>query len=815
MLTVPSIPVRKQATVTFVCLCIFSSIHAGLSTQASVLVDALAWVTSMMLCGLVIQAAEPRSFHSLLVISTLVWIGLSIGAIETATCILFLLSAWCVGIVVLNFCLKASDTARRVTEPVLIGVTVWFAIWGLMLHFSVNYRVVYLVLGALPFYVLFTEQTVGWAYYERQLGSTHEWMCETPRTEWIAGCTVIGWVLRWATFPTLGFDDQALHLRLWTELLTLHRFTFDVQTHVGSVLPFAVDLLHGVMSILTGSDTRSAINFILALLLCVLMVRILHKWSLSARSQWLSLVLMASTPMLGSLLLTMHAELMLSVLALVGLLLVVEAKQGCSGRQFLGMASCAALCAATKFSGAVLGMALLATMMLQWFTHRAGFHLGRSGFHWLIPCAFVPPSFVAIHSYWIAWTLTGNPVFPFYNEFFRSDYFGLEPFRDERWVHGFTLWSYIRVFFLTSEFGEMQNYSAGWQYLFVLPISLLVLSRPDINNQIKITLVPMLIFGAAMFSATQYWRYLFPALTLAGCVIGATFENTPRTLRRGVIGLAIACIVGNLLRFQGASWLMGSPPSMALSQAGKVELARIYAPAMQVTNKINGLYPGARVLYPFDTPYGATLHGTPLYVNWYSPFRAARLRTVTDFNGISDFILREQVDLVVADTARVRIAGSPENILQEFLARYGSIVVTGAGFDAFRISASSTLYRNVFDLGASVGREEGSASLMLPSNAAGVSASAEPKLLAAFRTLGSKQARYSVEFRCRSKDGYFVAQINWDSSPAYYRLVSCSSVNVVFNAALSIPLGEQRGQIYVTARDTEDIEVSSLIVAVQ
>src|SRR5690606_20282233 len=104
---------------------------------------------------------------------------------------------------------------------------------------------------------------------------------------------------------------------------TERRALFDVHNQIWSVAPFAVDLLHAGLSLLAGADARSAMNLGLALLLLLLMARIMQHWLLPARVQWLLMVLMASTPMLGNLLLSLQTELLLAVVALAGLRLVL------------------------------------------------------------------------------------------------------------------------------------------------------------------------------------------------------------------------------------------------------------------------------------------------------------------------------------------------------------------------------------------------------------------------------------------------------------------------------------------------------------
>lgn len=804
----------NQYKLPIVALCFLISIGSNLVfNQGSVAFDALAWTCTVALVGAVLGLTLPQSAHSYLLFVVLGSLVVGVGFFDSASVVLWLASSGSLGVLVLGrLHSKEHLSLISATEAVLIGAASWLAIWGGMLHFAVNFQALHILLCLLPCLLLLGRKSSIHNELRSRLNAAQDWMRSIPFWAWVGGLIVVGWVLRWASFPSMGSDDHALHLRIWTELLTQERYTFDISTQIWSVAPFTVDLLHAGLSLMAGGDARSAMNLGLAILLLLLMAGILRRLNTPVWTQWLLIVLMATTPMLGNLLLTLQTELTLAVMALAGMRLVIDANGGWRGQHVLGVLSCAALCASIKLPGAVLGVTLLAALAVRWWSQRETTTPTGHMLRWPALLLLIPLGFVALHSYGVAWKLTGNPVFPLYNAIFLSPYYHPINFSDSRWIHGFGLTSYVKAFFHTSEFFESGDYTAGWQYLIMLPIGVLALLRSGAPSGLRIILIPVLGFGLVMFSATQYWRYLFPVMPLAVVLLGSLFIQEKPTIRTAAFFLAIACIAGNLLFFTRVSWMMNSPAGMAFTRDGKETLTSLYAPASLLTERVNQLAPGSRVLYTPNTPYGATLHGIPLYLNWYQPFRNEAFSSVKDLDGLRDFISNEKIDfsiLLMSVTSDLR-----DVLLREYMSKYGYVEGQSNNFLLYRIGDMPVQYQKVFELQESEAMASGKIDLLLPVTAQGVTAPADGKVLAVMPTHRAKQARYKVEFTCPSNNGYFVAQINWDTGAPYYRLVACETKSVTFVEAVPIPIGASQGSIYVTSRETASIQVRNLSVEV-
>ena len=234
--------------------------------------------------------------------------------------------------------------------------------------------------------------------------------------------------------------------------------------------------------------------------------------------------------------------------------------------------------------------------------------------------------------------------------------------------------------------------------------------------------------------------------------------------------------------------------------------------AWLIHNRVNYLAPGSRVLYPRDTPYGALLHGIPLYRNWYQPFRAKIFEAATDSSALKSVLLQEHVDFVIMDFSPT--ASDLDSSLRGFLSDFGHVEATSRQFTLYSVRDTPLNYANVFSFPAQTAHQTGDDDRVPPAALQRTTASTRGRVLAVFPTNRTKQARYQATFSCPSPQGYFIAQINWNRGDPYYRLVPCQSGPVAYVESISIPIGASSGTLYISSRDIPSIEIRSISVDV-
>lgn len=328
------------------------------------------WLASVIALGSITHLITTKYARELTGGVTAGWLVAGVGMPQAAAVVLWFASALSMGRLLQRFMRPRSARLPWFSvEAIVLGAAFWLLVWGIMLHFPINFPAIYVSFCLLALVPVLSGGLPIKAEFHFLVRGLRSWIALVPYWKWVLGVAVIGWVLRWSSFPTVDYDDQAFHLRLWTALAFSHRAAFHVEDQVWSVAPFASDLLHSGLSLMADADARGAMNLALALVLLLLVLRSMGKLPVSNDTCWLLGVLFISTPMLGLLLLTLQSELLLSVFGLAGLSMAVDAKGGWRGENVIGALAAVALCTATKLPGAVLGASLLLTLGLRLRLH--------------------------------------------------------------------------------------------------------------------------------------------------------------------------------------------------------------------------------------------------------------------------------------------------------------------------------------------------------------------------------------------------------------------------------------------------------------
>lgn len=775
--------------------------------RGNVLGDFLAWTACCLLVAWLVGRnfkLMARPFYLLLLTF---YFAVGVGLEESLTVILFLFSSVILGNFFLGIIFPRKNIINHdLDNYFIIGLVVQLAIFGALIHFKFNYRILYLIILITPVIIIFIQGRLinFWRYFLNKLSVNISVFNSIPYWNFILMVTLIGFVARYSFFPTIGYDDNALHLGMWTQLTYQHIYSFDVVSQIWAVAPFAVDILHSIVSLVAGDDARGALNIILLFLLFRQIWLISAHFLLTPSDRFLVILLLASTPMLGNLLVTLQTELFLAFLSASGVRVLLDSRSGLHSESNVVVLAIAAMCCATKLPGALLGVLMMsAGIAITWFRR------GADGMHQtyinrvLLIFLILIITFVAFNSYLTAWRITENPVFPLYNGFFKSIYFNSENFSDLRYVTGFSINSYWNVFFKTSKYFESRDFVAGFQYLFLFPIALIVmLWNVTLKNKV-VVLLPLLGFGLVMFSATQYWRYMFPILPLATVVIGHLLIPRDRVVAltaRFAIG---ACIAFNFYFYPGISWFFVVEPQRAYTINGRQEITKEFAPAKVLTTYLNERYASqsVRVLYSSD-PFGASLRGDPIYGTWYSPSRQSRLNTIRRIEDVATFLKDEKIGFVVWDMSDSSMPNDPMWMLREHLSQFGLPEFQVGNYILYRVFEQDLSYREVFNSN----EESHSQKYFL--------AKIKPNIIANVKTDGAHVARYHVDYKCKEPKGFFVAQINWNVGSPYYRSVRCNDDLTRFSESIPIPLNATQGDIYITALDIPEVSVSKITLEI-
>jgi hypothetical protein len=283
-------------------------------------------------------------------------------------------------------------------------------------------------------------------------------------------------------------------------------------------------------------------------------------------------------------------------------------------------------------------------------------------------------------------------------------------------------------------------------------------------------------------------------------------------VRRRIVALSISChVIVNLTFLPGVNWMFATPPSSVYTQSQKQDLIGVVAPELALNEYVNKELPTGGVLYERSRPFGATLHGDPVYVNWYSPKRQSQSQSLQTEADMKRFLEENSVGFVFWSTA---IPFDPTDnfrgLLSGYLSKYAVPERQIGNMISYRLTETERLFRGgvlvsdwrQFTLSPELARNVDDDGLFR--------ANMVPRMVGSLETLRSTVAKYSVTLKCPNKSASFIAQINWNVGQPYYRLVQCKSDIIRFVEVIPTPVGASRGAIYLTSRDAEPVLVGEL-----
>lgn len=789
-----------------------------------VLSDAGLWLLGCTALMPVLAVFRIRHKWAVLCACILVYLAGGAGWGGSLVAAYFALSAFCLGRVMLYLGLPAQRAPLLLMESLLLGGGAYLAVFGAMLHFPVNHVAGHVLILTVPI-VLAHLLRLPARYRQPAAAAWRHGFEVASRANAVllfALVVLTGYVARFVLFPSVTYDDHALHLRMWTVLSERHVYDFDVRSQIWAVAPFAVDLLHASLSLVAQADARAALNLALLAFLLYAFWRLTGVFVRRVNQRLLLSLLFVSTPMLSILLISLQTELMLAVLAACGSVLLLDKRVALGSAGGAAMLMLAALCAATKLPGAVLGLILLAAFAaVAWRQSRLRVPAAQLP---LLLCVTLLATVAALHSYAYAWHVTGNPLFPLYNAYFKSPLFGPYNFLDLRYVHGVSLTSWLGVFFNTSAFYESKNYVAGFQYLFLLPLALLSLLACRRQRRGLRILAPLCGFGFIMFLAVQYWRYLFPVMPLASAALGALFFRARRRTRSGqvlgrpvVAGALLVFTIANLYFLPGISWNFETPAGSLYGEQQKLRFVEKRMPEYLFNMQLNRDDPGARVLFASTRPAGATLSGTPVYTNWYAPAIQASVDAIASPAQLSAFLKEQRIRYVYWNLAEpIDAQKTFSSLLAAHLSEHGVPLQLKENMVMYRLLDMPVDYASVVDIsdfrpfGAEAAKRGGK---LAPDGTLLVSTLSFA--VQDFPTGAAQSARYAVKLACPDKRGSLIAQINWSQGAPYYRLVHCNQDSIEMAESVPVPPGAGRGVLFLTSRDTDYLQVRQVSVSLR
>jgi hypothetical protein len=653
----------------------------------NILFDAITWIAaSLSIAGLLRYRFKSVAPEALLLIAA-AYLVIGVGVLPILVTLAFISSAVLVGQALYRL-LKIEDPPNdSIPQSLALGAAAYLLVWSVLIDYPVNQRWLHACLILAPLVIGGFKCRKAWipslAKYRINLQNQLQKLTYWP---YVLSLLIICWALRYAFMPTVGHDDNVLHLRLWTGLVHHGFFDYDLKNEIWSLAPNLVDTAHAVLSLVAGRDARSAINLVLGIILCLEVLRMLALSSAAAGIRLLILVLFVSTPLFAYQLTTLQTELMLAVLLVAGSNIALRLRSWHDLVGFVALMAVGAIAVTTKLPGVFIAMSLVLIGLAQVALNKSQNVVRRPCFSWRIAVLLFGLALLAALPYVRAYLATGNPVFPLMNGLFKSPYFDPISFVDHRYVHGATLATYSDMFISTSKYNETQDYTGGIQYLLIAPIAAVVICLQGRKSTYLLLMIPIALYGGIMFSQVQYLRYLFPIMPLLCIFCVSLLMFRVQWLNVAFALFIILCIGFNLVMVPNVSWYMDTPLNSVYTDHGKRVLESRLIPEKILNEFVNQYYPSASILY-VSKPYGATFSGKPVTVNWHAPENHRAFKEIRTTADLIFFLYKVSPDFVV-----MRSKGKPpewqrfqNQLVREYLDRFGIPVFSEGDATLYRL----------------------------------------------------------------------------------------------------------------------------------
>lgn len=419
--------------------------------------------------------------------------------------------------------------------------------------------------------------------------------------------------------PEASSDGLAMHLAIPAQVYNHGLWDFNFKHAVWSVMPMAGDWLYTAAYLLGGEFGARFMNYAAL----ILTLSLLYSTARTFSNRTISLatvMLLLSSPLVQLVTGSLFVENIWTALVFAALGAVTRFHTTRERRYAFAAAALSGCAVSGKF-GALSFVPALFTF-LAWDLRRS------RCLRLLIPIAAVFAVFAA-PPYMTAWIKTGNPVFPFFNTFFRSPYFDATlPMVDMRFHDGLHLDTLWQITFRTSKFLESHDGAFGFQYFLLVPLAIIMFGR-----RWPYTAVLALVAGSTafvlLFLAQSNVRYLYPVTAVISLAIAAAFERiriSVPLLYPTALATSVFLTLLNFYFLAAPGWRHRDFYLRPFDAGDRQRYLAESAPERYLIDEVNRMAPGEPVLFVQSTSH-ARLLGTAYTNSWHHMHFVEQLRS--------------------------------------------------------------------------------------------------------------------------------------------------------------------------------------------
>ena len=354
--------------------------------------------------------------------------------------------------------------------------------------------------------------------------------------------------------PEVSADGVAIHLTVPMHMAVHHFWPFDVTQFSWAVMPMTAEWCFTTVYLLGGEYAAKLLPFVFLCITCVLIVLLCRRVATPTLAMVIAAVY-AATPVVQLISGAMFTDTIWAAFLLGAAVLILHWTEWRDAAALPASGILLGAAMATKLVALSFAAPCLAWVFFNCFGWKRRFDRKSMAALIVAGVLFV---LVAAPPYATAMVKTGDPVFPYFNNIFRSPHYDTTPNWDDfRWKTRLTWHTPIDVTFHTSKFLESQNGALSLSWIVIL-VLLLFPPRGMFTRAVAAALSIGAIFFLLTWSRASYMRYLVPLFPLLlfvfAAYLGALRSKQP-WLYRAVMGITVATVlVGTFLLPASGYW---------------------------------------------------------------------------------------------------------------------------------------------------------------------------------------------------------------------------------------------------------------------
>lgn len=535
----------------------------------------------------------------------------------------------------------------------LVGVVIIGTVIGLMVHYPINYSGTY---GLLIVTILYSGRG-----YVRELWekfNTHFY--ELKDYTWIDLCLglVIIYYILLVQMPEVGHDALTTHLFVPTYVEQNLMWSFDVNTYVWATMPMLVDWVYTAAYILSGEFGPRLTNAGFFLIIAYIIHQIvLWAGGNALGARWAALLLLV-LPLTGHLTNTLYIESIWTAIFVGGTFLILiflfPSRNKLTELDYRDRLNSNIVISGLLLGGAAAAKAVTLSMLpalaiLILFRIRGWLGTIKLKSIFIGIFLFV---MIGIIPYLNAWLITGNPVFPFFNEIFKSPQYPEVNFSASVYGKGLSWDTLFHLSFNSNKYIEGGIGVGGFHILLLLLPALFMFTLDKKYRGLSLLFVGILA-AAIPFQQTAYMRYIYPSYVIITAGIGV-FLSIALADKSSITRFLVVLCAGLGLFLNSIFYKTGIKGgnimvSALLSEEGRETYLDSWLPLRNAVETVNELNVSNHPVAILSQPLAAGLESEAIYANWYNHSFLNLILQVKTQNSMIDLLKEQKIKYVLLD----------------------------------------------------------------------------------------------------------------------------------------------------------------------